>query len=282
MAMTWFKLHHELPGDYKLSKFSPQQKWAWIVLLCLASSAKERGVIPTTDEEGIAEHCDFDSLQDFQFFVDKLRQKGMVEPVDGGIKITNWMDRQYEKPSDTPDAVRARVQKHRSQKAEGETPCNALETPCNGQTRSDQIRLEKTREDQRRVDPFEEFKQVYNDHKPRTWTGVREINEARRKLFKVWIKTHGRREALDRLKAALLWVNRPNMSFWIQKPGQHGLISLGRSDRLFEWSEAWYEYQSGNAILGASEADASAAITHAENVVHYGAWVQEMEARHGA
>ena len=161
MTMSWFKLHHELPGDYKLRKFSPQQKWAWVVLLCVASSSKERGVVPLQDEEGLADYCDFESVQDFQFFVDKLRQKGMIEPVEGGIKISHWEDRQHEKKSDRPQAVRDRVARYRAKKKEEDvtvTRSNAEKrdvTPCNAQTRLDQIQI-RSDTDQIRLDESEE------------------------------------------------------------------------------------------------------------------------------
>jgi hypothetical protein len=277
--MTWFKLHHELPGDYKLSKFSSQQKWAWIVLLCLASSSKERGTIPTTDQEGIAEHCDFESLQDFQFFLDKLRQKGMIEPVEGGIKITNWADRQRVKPSDEPEAVKARVDKHRGKSSATEelvTPGNALQAP-----RSEETRSEKKRKEEKRVDPVEEIRITYNKWKPRLWVGAREIGEDRLTLVKKWIKTYGRAEALDRLEAALRWINRPNEQFWLDKPGKFSLLTLGYKGRLYEWSEAWYELQHGNTLIGVPSADAQAAISQASNAAYYGDWVQETELREG-
>lgn len=111
--MKWFRLYHDLPNDRKLRKFSPQQKWAWVVLLCIASESKDRGYIRETDDSDTADYCGFESTQDYLFFVDKLRQKGMVEPVAGGIKITHWEDRQYIKPSDLPEATRARKRKQR-------------------------------------------------------------------------------------------------------------------------------------------------------------------------
>lgn len=135
MKMTWFRLYHDLPNDRKLRKFTPQQKWAWVVLLCLASESKERGFIDNSDEDDLADYCGFESTQDFQYFLDKLRQKDMIEPTEGRIRITHWEDRQYEKPSDKPEAIKARVAKHRAKKKVKKekpvTPCNALQTQSN-------------------------------------------------------------------------------------------------------------------------------------------------------
>lgn len=132
--ITWFKLHHDLPDDIKLRRFNPQEKWAWVVLLCIASKARIRGVIEADDED-IAEYCEFNTKQDWLYYRDKLIAKGMLEVgPDGNLHILHWEDRQYEKPSDRPVAIRDRVRRYREkkrleQKAASETPCNALQTP---------------------------------------------------------------------------------------------------------------------------------------------------------
>jgi hypothetical protein len=144
MSYTWFKLHHDMPDDIKLRRFTPQEKWAWVALLCLASKSAQRGVINAEDED-IAEYCEFNCTQDWLYYRDKLIAKGMLEiGGDGNLHILHWKDRQYEKPSDRPEAVKARVTRHRlNKKKEQETRCNALQTPSNAdvtpqiQTRSD-------------------------------------------------------------------------------------------------------------------------------------------------
>lgn len=153
MNYTWFKLHHEMPDDIKLRRFTPQEKWAWVVLLCLASKSSTRGVIDAEDED-IAEYCEFNCTQDWQYFRDKLIKKGMIDFTgDGHLKVENWESRQYEKPSDRPEAVKARVRKHREKKKkQQETPSNALQTPSNA-SETPQIREEEIRSDQKRSDP---------------------------------------------------------------------------------------------------------------------------------
>jgi hypothetical protein len=99
--MKWFRLYHDLPHDRKIRKFSAQQKWAWVVLLCLASESKQRGLILGEDEDVLSEDCGFDCAQDFQYFLDKLRQQGMIEHIEGGIKVVRWDKRQspdFERP----------------------------------------------------------------------------------------------------------------------------------------------------------------------------------------
>lgn len=128
--ISWFKLHHDLPDDIKLRKFTPQEKWAWVTLLCLASKAKVRGVIDA-DGEDIAEYCEFNTTQDWLYYRDKLIAKGMLEITpDGSLHVLHWESRQYDRPSEHPTAVRDRVRRHRAKKKAGsETQCNALQTP---------------------------------------------------------------------------------------------------------------------------------------------------------
>lgn len=152
MSYTWFKLHHDMPDDIKLRRFTPQEKWAWVALLCLASKEKVRGQI-TAEDEDIAEYCEFNSPQDWLYYRDKLIAKGMLEiNGDGHLSVLHWEDRQYDKPSDKPEAVKARVAKHRAAKKTAkptdETPCNALQTQGNAdETPQTRLDTDKTRSD---------------------------------------------------------------------------------------------------------------------------------------
>jgi hypothetical protein len=87
MSMTWFKVHHEIVDDIKIRRFSAQEKWAWIVLLCLASKSSNRGTI-IADNADLADYCEFNSTQDWLYYRDKLIAKGMIEfDEDGSLKI---------------------------------------------------------------------------------------------------------------------------------------------------------------------------------------------------
>jgi hypothetical protein len=119
-TMKWFRLYHDLPNDRKLRRFNPQQKWAWVVILCLASESGDRGYIRDADDADTADYCGFESTQDYLFFLDKLRQKGMIEPVEGGIKIAHWDERQHIPPSASKEATRERKRKQRAKHQEAE------------------------------------------------------------------------------------------------------------------------------------------------------------------
>jgi hypothetical protein len=154
--MTWFKLHHEIIDDIKIRRFSAQEKWAWIVLLSLASKSSDRGKV-TADNEDLADYCEFNSTQDWLYYRDKLITKGMIEiNATGGLTIVHWNDRQAKKPSDDPSRVKERVTRSRakrksetaSQSQEDVTRYKALQVECNADVspqkreRSDQNRSE--------------------------------------------------------------------------------------------------------------------------------------------
>ena len=156
MSMTWFKLHHEIIDDIKIRRFSAQEKWAWIVLLSLASKSSDRGKV-TADNEDLADYCEFNSTQDWLYYRDKLITKGMIEiNATGGLTIVHWNDRQAKKPSDDPSRVKERVTRSRakrksetaSQSQEDVTRYKALQVECNADVspqkreRSDQNRSE--------------------------------------------------------------------------------------------------------------------------------------------
>lgn len=165
MSMTWFKVHHEIVDDIKIRRFSAQEKWAWIVLLCLASKSSDRGTI-TADNDDLADYCEFNSTQDWLYYRDKLISKGMLEiNGSGDLAIVHWNDRQAKKPSDDPARIKERVAKSRakkktdtaSQSQEDVTRYNAIQAECNAnvspQIRLDKNRSEEIREDQTRSDP---------------------------------------------------------------------------------------------------------------------------------
>jgi hypothetical protein len=176
MTMTWFKVHHEIVDDIKIRRFTSQEKWAWITLLCLASKSSERGTIDA-DEDDIADYCEFNCTQDWLYYRDKLIVKGMIEiNPSGNLTIVNWHKRQDRKPSDQPEQVKKRVAASRAKKkAQSQssvkadldvTPCNAIQVECNAnvspQTRSDQTRSDQTREENTRSEdiytpPVENF-----------------------------------------------------------------------------------------------------------------------------
>lgn len=200
--MYFFKLHHEVIYDVKLRRFSVHQKWAWIVLLCLASMSNCRGTIYLGDDD-LADLCEFLQLEDFLFFKDRLRQKGMIEPaIDGrGIQIVNWEERQsadYRKPSDSPEATRQRKQRQRNRENQQKESRDGHALSRDGHALSRPERdLDPEREREQEEDPEKE-RSVPQGRKPGNSASVSSIFETWRRL---WDKSDRIRLTPDKTRA---------------------------------------------------------------------------------
>jgi len=129
--MQWFRLYSEFLTDPKLITFTIPQRYGLIALMCLASESKERGVV-LLDAEDIAGTLQMPE-QEYQQFLAKLSRKGIAETrEDGGLVIVNWLNRQYDNPSDQPKqaAERKHRMKEKGQNDTG-TPQNDTGTPQN-------------------------------------------------------------------------------------------------------------------------------------------------------
>lgn len=173
MSYSWLKLHHDVISDFRMRKFRPQEKWAYVVLMVLASSNEtERGTV-VGDDEDLADQCEFNTVQDWLYYKDKLKAKGMIDILQGRIRITNWESRQGKSPSDSADATRERKRKQRAQKAgktEAQKPDSAVETlichevsrGCHetDKNRSEEKRLDQTRQEETRQDTQEPIRAI--------------------------------------------------------------------------------------------------------------------------
>jgi hypothetical protein len=268
--MKWLRFYHEFIDDPKVSMMPDTDQLLWVKALCLASESSVRGVILLSDEE-ISWRLRV-AKETWQCAVDKFRAKGMVEHTPDGYRISKWDERQFESDTSTE-----RVKKHRSGKKDEtlqERFGNALDTEKESDSKQIQSRSKAE-------DPLQAFLDIYNACKPATWKKARGAGGKRAKMIQDWIKLHGRAEALDRLEASMRWINQPNQSFWLGKPGQFGIVNISYQDRLYEWSEAWYELQQGNTLIGVPSVDAQAAISQASNAAYYDGWAEEMESRRG-
>lgn len=113
--MKWFKLHSEIKDDPKMLELDDHQRWLWICLLAIASESKQkRGVIYDVRARGLAA-----SLRTSEAaLIDALQiwgELGMVifDEKERTIVICHWDERQYENPSDSPEATRERKRKSR-------------------------------------------------------------------------------------------------------------------------------------------------------------------------
>ena len=111
--MRWLKLHIDILDDPKLASFTGDQFRVFILLLCLARDSEEPGIIklspveiswrirrPVEEIESTLELC-------------QQGDRPIIEAFEGGFCFVKFLDRQYENPSDLPDATRQRKQRQR-------------------------------------------------------------------------------------------------------------------------------------------------------------------------
>ncbi|MCF8011904.1 MAG: DnaD domain protein [Clostridiales bacterium] len=146
-AMPWFKMYSEIKSDRKLRRLSPEERWLWVVLLCIASDSPERGSLLlcpgiSYTVEDLADEAMLD-LRVVEEAMPNFEVMGMLHIENGVWVLTNFLERQYEKLSDQPQNTRARKQAQRKyQKRESMvqnvTPvsrvCHAPETETEAET----------------------------------------------------------------------------------------------------------------------------------------------------
>ena len=88
--MQWFRFYHEFRHDTKMRRMPIPHRYAFVVLLCLASESSTRGIITGLDDEDIAFELEME-VEDWQtlkgvFAEDELIATG----ADGRISIVGW------------------------------------------------------------------------------------------------------------------------------------------------------------------------------------------------
>ena len=145
--MTWFKLHSEFRNDPKIKRLPIAERYAFIILLCVANESETRGVISGLDDDDIAFELEM-QVEDWKTLKAKFKVKGFIDFTQDEILIRNWDKRQYDKPSDHPEATkqRKRLQRERDKIAKDQdvTLCHADVTPMS-RGRVEEIRSEEIR-----------------------------------------------------------------------------------------------------------------------------------------
>lgn len=147
--MTWFKLHSDFRNDPKIKRLPIAERYAFIILLCLANESETRGIITGLDDDDIAFELEM-QVEDWKTLRSKFKIKGFIDFTQEQILIRNWDKRQYDKPSDRPDATkeRKRLQREKEKllKEQAVTPMSRDVTRCHA-TEERESRL-----DQKKVD----------------------------------------------------------------------------------------------------------------------------------
>jgi hypothetical protein len=120
--MRWFRLYAEVRNDAKLRALTPAQRWVWLSLLCYASEQPTRGTIADVDRDLLALECADGDTDLLDTTLARLVKMRMLAQDATGLVFIHWTDRQYDKPSDAPGAVRQRVAAHRARRRAEDTP----------------------------------------------------------------------------------------------------------------------------------------------------------------
>jgi hypothetical protein len=141
--MKWFRVYSEIKDDPKMLELDDHQRWLWLCLMSCANEAPERGVITGVRLRGLAAalRTTEDKLREALTVMQEL---DMLEYDQDAATITlcHWNDRQYDKPSDTPPATRARQRMSRQRHADV-TPCHATYTDTDTDTDTEEIQRQK-------------------------------------------------------------------------------------------------------------------------------------------
>lgn len=172
-SLPWFRMYHEARTDRKLQRLTDRQHRIWFHLLCFSAEQDGRGTIAPIADYLLAIECGCE-VEELEETISLLTQLHImsrdVTPSHGdtnliGVTFIHFEDRQYDKPSDTPERTRERKAR---QRAKGrDIPHESRDvTPSHAQ---DKKRIEKNREDispqppkgQRDLEGFEEWYAKY-------------------------------------------------------------------------------------------------------------------------
>lgn len=136
--MPWFRLWTESRNDSKLDALNDREFRIWFKLLCFAAEADERGTIDYIDPEFVAMELRV-GADELDSAISRMVRLRLLERSETMVRFPAFLERQYDKPSDRPEAVRERVRKSR---AKGKTDDgNAMSRDVS--RRTEKNRLEK-------------------------------------------------------------------------------------------------------------------------------------------
>jgi len=114
---SWVKLYTEINRDPKMAQFTWAQRGIWAALLALAGEldvrngdGSESGELDTVENTAWRIRCELAELSEA---LTLFAECGMIETVDGVLRMTNYPKRQARPPSASREAVKKRVANHR-------------------------------------------------------------------------------------------------------------------------------------------------------------------------
>jgi len=141
--LKWLRLYSEARNDAKLRYLQDDEFRVWFNLLCLSSEQEERGIINLCKQLLAVEVANGD-VDLLDRTLGKLNMLKIATISDDTIEFINFKKRQYDNPSDQPEEVRKRVQKHRDEQKKRQ--CNDNVTNSNDTDTDTELDTEKEKE----------------------------------------------------------------------------------------------------------------------------------------
>lgn len=282
MKYPWFKLQSGIRNDPKLKRMPIHQRYAYIVLMCLASESEERGTIFDLDDEDLAFELEI-NLEDWKTLKAKFRVKGLIEFDQSTLTICNWENMQYDKPSDRAEATRRRKQEQRARDAAKKAIEDALPTPdvtpvtplSQNVTRNvTQIREEDIRSDKKRSDQdlnsintpikkivdsdFKVFQEIWNRDRLDHWSECTVLNKKRIAFLKAFYSDNGI-NSISILEDAL---KQAKTDKWCRDPAT--VLSIDNffsNNKVISYAEKWRSNRSPVNCSDSREAEKQRLIT---------------------
>jgi hypothetical protein len=156
--MPWLRLHSEARCDPKLELLSDAQFRVWFRLLCFANDQPERGTIAFRSMKLLAVQVSKGDEALLAEVLALLVELNIIDVDDEDelVAFVHWTERQYDKPSDAPQATRERKARQRdksdppptdpltSTPSRDVTPMSRDVTRCHGQEEKREEEKEET------------------------------------------------------------------------------------------------------------------------------------------
>lgn len=137
MKNWWLRIYADMPNDRKMRRLNPAQRWLWITCLCIARTSPIPGKLLLSegvpvDVTDLADAAAID-IEDVEAGLKAFEAQNMMTLEGDTWCVTNFLKRQYDKESDTPEATRERKKLSREKKKndterDTETPSRDLKS----------------------------------------------------------------------------------------------------------------------------------------------------------
>ena len=150
MSFDRFMVANSIGTNRKLRRLPVAQRWVYVAgVLALASQSPIRGALLITDsepatEEDVAQEATV-RLAEARAAMESFRRLGMLERDADGVEwVHDWDSMNKDpKPSDSPDATRARK---RAQRAKHKAQCHADVTRDNGKCHAPEVEVKERKD----------------------------------------------------------------------------------------------------------------------------------------